>query len=231
MSEHPGDSGGDLAGESGGAPALPDAAPAGAGAAAAAVSASYAPQALVWSQPRTVGAELCGPRAAHSTNVLSIGGRPSLVTFGGWDGRAGLTGLAVLDVESLTWSAPHTTGPALSARNNHATFVYGTRLYVHGGHDGSRWLADLACLETERWEWTLPPVAGVLPTPRACHTVTVLGRKAYMFGGYDGARCFNELEVLGASDAGAGRALGGRVRVAPRATGGTSGWLGVPRAR
>ena len=83
-------------------------------------------------------------------------------------------------------------------RNNHATFVVGTRLYVHGGHDGVKWLADLHVLDTERLEWSSPQPAGVLPSARACHSATPLPavRKVVMFGGYDGARCFNDLDVL-----------------------------------
>jgi hypothetical protein len=74
-------------------------------------------------------------------------------------------------------SMPNCTGVTPSARNNHATFTVGTRLYVHGGHDGSKWLADLHCLDTEKMEWSVPSPGGVCPSARACHTTTTLGRK------------------------------------------------------
>jgi hypothetical protein len=137
-----------------------------------------------------------------------------LFVFGGWNGRAGLNDLHVLNVDEMEWSIPGKaasgggaaggasggsgpataavagsgtsamiSGPTPSTRNNHATFVYNGKLYVHGGHDGVRWLADLHCLDTEKMEWSQPAVSGVLPSARACHTTTLLGRKVYMFGG------------------------------------------------
>lgn len=102
----------------------------------------------------------------------------------------------VLDIERMEWFVPLTTGTAPSARNNHATFVVGSRLFIHGGHDGNRWLADMYVLDTERWEWSIPEVAGTPPSPRACHTTSMVGRKVFLFGGYDGTRCFNDLDVL-----------------------------------
>lgn len=97
--------------------------------------------------------------------------------FGGWNGKKGLNDLHVLDVESMTWSVPTVTGTPPTTRNNHATFVVGSKLYVHGGHDGSKWLADLHVLDTEKMEWGIPAVAGTPPSARACHTTTRLGRK------------------------------------------------------
>lgn len=95
----------------------------------------------------------------------------------------------------MEWSVPAATGTPPSTRNNHATFVHGSRLFVHGGHDGSAWLGDLHCLDTTTMTWSQPAVAGTPPVARACHTTTVLGRKVYCFGGYNGDACFNQLDV------------------------------------
>jgi hypothetical protein len=104
-----------------------------------------------------------------------------------------------LTVPDLSWSVPVTKGITPSARNNHSTFVHGSRLYIHGGHDGRRWLADFWCLDTESLTWTVPEVSGLIPSARACHTITLAGTgkgKAYLFGGYDGSKCFSDLDVL-----------------------------------
>ncbi|RYG45647.1 hypothetical protein EON67_10380 [archaeon] len=136
-------------------------------------------------------------------------------------GKCGLNDVHVLNVDTLEWSTVSTySGTAPSTRNNHATFVYGTKLFIHGGHDGMHWLDDMHVLETAELgassssaaalsgtgspaagggmelRWTQPVVAGTLPSARACHTTTLLGRKVYLFGGFDGAKCFNSLDVL-----------------------------------
>jgi hypothetical protein len=111
------------------------------------------------------------------------------------NGKCGLNDLHGLNVDIMEWNVPTCSGSIPSTRNNHATFVYGNKLYIHGGHDGLKWLADLHCLDTETMTFSTPSVSGSLPSARACHTTTLLGRKVYMFGGYDGVKCFNDLDV------------------------------------
>ena len=82
------------------------------------------------------------------------------------------------------------------ARNNHATAVIGSHLFIHGGHDGGSWRDDLHMLDVETREWSTPIVSGSPPSSRACHTASRIGRKIYMFGGHDGAMCFNDVDVL-----------------------------------
>ncbi len=105
------------------------------------------------------------------------------------------------DLSRWQWHIPTIQGESPSSRNNHATCVVGSKLYVHGGHDGGRWLPDLWCLDTEHMQWSQPSVSGAPPSARACHTCTLMegrrgGRKIYIFGGYNGSHCFNDLEVL-----------------------------------
>jgi hypothetical protein len=91
-------------------------------------------------------------------------------------GKCGLNDLHTLDVDTMEWSV-HTHTPAHGAvpstRNNHATFVYGSKLYVHGGHDGLKWLADLHCLDTldNKMEWTQPTVSGAFGIMPHCTTM------------------------------------------------------------
>jgi len=59
------------------------------------------------------------------------------VVFGGWNGKKGLADVYVLDTSSWTWSKPSFSGSGPSERNNHATFVYKDKIFVHGGHDGN----------------------------------------------------------------------------------------------
>ena len=105
------------------------------------------------------------------------------------------------DLSRWQWASPTVKGESPSSRNNHATCVVGSTLFVHGGHDGARWLPDLWCLDTEALQWSQPATSGVQPSARACHTCTLMesrrgGRKIYVFGGYNGSHCFNDLEVL-----------------------------------
>jgi hypothetical protein len=60
-------------------------------------------------------------------------------------GSSGSTGTGSVTVSSsvsapgspaLAGTAAVLGGVVPSTRNNHATFVYGTKLYIHGGHDG-----------------------------------------------------------------------------------------------
>lgn len=88
-----------------------------------------------------------GPRAAHSCNVIGS----KLYLFGGWNGQAGLNDLYVLDTSSAParWEVPLAVGSPPTTRNNHATFVYQGKLYIHGGHDHSiGWLSDMHVLDT-----------------------------------------------------------------------------------
>ena len=63
---------------------------------------------LAWFQPTTRSPRetLPGPRAAHSCNLIGT----KLWLFGGWNGRTGLNDLAMLDTETMDWTAPYTTG-------------------------------------------------------------------------------------------------------------------------
>ncbi len=160
---------------------------------------------LRWEVPALASApgtppECPGPRAAHSCNVIGEGGREKVLVFGGWNGKTGIASLAVLDTEDparYVWSCPPTLGGTPpSLRNNHATFVFNDKLFVHGGHDGTRWLADLHCYNPATATWAAVDVSGAVPSPRACHTITLVGRRAWLFGGFDGATCFADLLVL-----------------------------------
>lgn len=111
------------------------------------------------------------------------------------NGKCGLNDLKCLNVDTLEWSAPVCYGTPPPTRNNHATFVHGTKIYIHGGHDGTAWLSDFHVLDTESLTYSIPAVSGTLPSARACHTMTLVGRKVYMFGGYNGEMCFNQLDV------------------------------------
>lgn len=120
--------------------------------------------------------------------------------FGGWNGKTGLADLHYLDIDTYEWHVPVITNSssslAPSARNNHATFVYNNRLYIHGGHDGTKWLNDLWAYDPVTNDWSVPHITGDLPSPRACHTTTLLNRKVYMYGGFDGKTCFSDLDIL-----------------------------------
>lgn len=76
-----------------------------------------------------------GARAAHSCDEI----QNKLYIFGGWNEVNPVSDLYILDLEKMVWSQGNHTGDIPNERNNHATAVFGTKIYLHGGHDSKIW--------------------------------------------------------------------------------------------
>ncbi|XP_036433525.1 host cell factor 2 [Colossoma macropomum] len=86
-----------------------------------------------WSIPETKGG---GPPPRESHTCVAYGGKggtsPKLYIFGGMCGKR-LADLWQLDIETMTWSLPQTTGPCPLPRSLHSSNVMGNQMFVFGG--------------------------------------------------------------------------------------------------
>ncbi|KAK3517816.1 hypothetical protein QTP70_018960 [Hemibagrus guttatus] len=86
-----------------------------------------------WTIPETKGGGP-SPRESHTCVVYSgkSGSSPKLYIFGGMCGNR-LGDLWQLDIDTMTWSLPKTTGPSPLPRSQHSSNVIGNQMYVFGG--------------------------------------------------------------------------------------------------
>jgi len=121
--------------------------------------------------------------ARHSS--ISIGNK--IYTFGGFDGVSQYFGVAVFDLEKMTWSYPETVGEPPKLKTNHAACAIGSKMYVFGGNrteDGNYSIFDdLHVFDTETFEWSSPKTRGEQPGQRVAHKLVAVGKKLYLFGG------------------------------------------------
>ena len=141
-----------------------------------------------------------------------------MLVFGGNDATHSFAAPHLLELRSMTWSTPTTTGEPPAPRTGHvACCLDGHRVLVHGGWDprandavaeggdggdggdgegelGPEIWDDLLILDTRTWSWSRPrAVHGAAPSPRTGHTLVPCGGALYLFGG------LGETEVLGDS--------------------------------
>jgi len=124
------------------------------------------------------------PTFARHTSV-GIGNK--VYSFGGFDGTSQYFGVAVLDLSTMSWSYPQTTGEAPKLKTNHAAAAIGTKMYVYGGNRteaGEYAIFDeLHVLDTVTMAWSKVKTSGVVPGPRVAHKLVAVGKKLYLFGG------------------------------------------------
>ncbi|KAI8327962.1 hypothetical protein BC941DRAFT_445958 [Chlamydoabsidia padenii] len=129
--------------------------------------------------------------AKRNDHTSTLWGTDKLVVFGGTgeedDGKGGggdrfYTQVAILDLHTLQWNHPSTTGCLpMSGRIKHSATIYQDKLYIAGGLDRHDHVADtVLVLNLLTYEW-LPPLAFV---PRSQHMTFVYNKRLYLFGGY-----------------------------------------------
>lgn len=132
-------------------------------------------------------------RGGHTATLLG----QQLFVFGGEDrSRRALSDLHVLDLKTMTWSSPATTGAAPAARTGHAAAALGDMLFVFGGGSTIDCFSDLKVLDTRTLVWQAVSPAGAVPKPRAGCSSAVLEGVWYICGGGDGAGPRRELLSL-----------------------------------
>ena len=131
------------------------------------------------------------PRFGHASVVANgyiyvIGGETFSATLDGVR-----YGLIQADGTVQSWKT-ESDYPLPVARSKHASFVYGSKLFVAGGWDGVAPLADVrrapvsAVDGSVSSDWTLSNLARPLSPPRHSHTSVVHNGFLYVVGGDDG---------------------------------------------
>lgn len=136
------------------------------------------------------------PRARGGHSATLIGG--ALWVFGGEDSRQRLLGdVHVLDLATMTWSSPPTSGGVPAPRTRHTAAAFGERfLYVFGGGSQATFFNDVHVLDTATLTWSSPAVGGAAPAPRAGHAGGVLDGVWYVVGGGNlGGACLDTLAL------------------------------------
>ncbi|KAG0167232.1 hypothetical protein DFQ28_006396 [Apophysomyces sp. BC1034] len=161
---------------------------------------------MYWSRATTYGKGPSRPLRAHTANLIG----EYLYVFGGCDIKTCFNTLYVLDMDTLTWSRPRTSGQVPPACRAHSCTVVegkdsnGGRpvhyLYVFGGGDGPNYFNDLYVLNRETLVWSKPNTEGTPPSPRRAHTTCLWNDKIIIFGGGDGARALSDVHALDISD-------------------------------
>ncbi|KAI7865208.1 uncharacterized protein EV154DRAFT_432980 [Mucor mucedo] len=159
---------------------------------------------MYWSRAITYGRGPSRPLRAHSANLIG----EYLYVFGGCDVKVCFNTLYVLDMDTLTWSKPRTSGQAPPPCRAHSCTtvereVGGKKtyhLYVFGGGDGPNYFNDLYVLNIDTLIWSKPKTEGEPPSPRRAHTTCIWNGKIIIVGGGDGARALADVHTLDVSD-------------------------------
>ncbi|XP_053364243.1 host cell factor 2 isoform X1 [Clarias gariepinus] len=171
-----------------------------------------------WIIPETKGRGP-SPRESHTCVVYSgkSGSSPKLYIFGGMCGNR-LADLWQLDIDTMTWSLPKTTGPCPLPRSQHSSNVFGNQMYVYGGWVpakdkkavGPEWICTNTmsalnldtmtwrCLDSESQQQRHSGTAVGeeeegqhhirWPKARAGHCSVAIGTRLYIWSGRDGYR-------------------------------------------
>ncbi|KAI8088687.1 uncharacterized protein BX664DRAFT_365166 [Halteromyces radiatus] len=174
---------------------------------------------MYWSRAISFGRGPSRPLRAHTSNLIG----EHLYVFGGCDIKACFNTLYILDMDTLTWSKPRTTGDIPPPCRAHSCTTVehdvgnGRRvpfLYVFGGGDGPNYFNNLYVLNTERknreiylfifwietFTWTKPNTEGIPPSPRRAHTTCSWNSNIIVVGGGDGARALADVHCLDLAD-------------------------------
>mmetsp|Transcript_31138 Transcript_31138/g.69212 ORF Transcript_31138/g.69212 Transcript_31138/m.69212 type:complete len:720 (-) Transcript_31138:447-2606(-) len=143
-------------------------------------------------------------RGGHTATLL---GRRIFV-FGGEDAhRKGLGDLWVLDVETMSWSSPETTGKGPSPRSAHVAASYQSRyLLIFGGGSVATCFNDLYVLDTHSvpMQWSSPHTVGLKVSPRAGHTAVIVDDTWYIVGGGNNVKGCTDMLALDLRNLGSG---------------------------
>ncbi|OZJ04591.1 hypothetical protein BZG36_02765 [Bifiguratus adelaidae] len=177
---------------------------------------------MYWSCAHTYGRET--PRLLRAHTATLVG--ELMYVFGGCDAKSCYNTLYTLDLDTLTWSRPKTTGEAPPPCRAHSATLVDRKLFIFGGGDGPNYFNDLYILDTgtclclrdmstccrsmpeklimvglaETLVWSKPLIQGTPPTPRRAHTTCLYKQRIYIFGGGDGSRALHDVFYLDVSN-------------------------------
>uniref|UniRef100_A0A1L8DWZ0 Putative host cell transcription factor hcfc1 n=1 Tax=Nyssomyia neivai TaxID=330878 RepID=A0A1L8DWZ0_9DIPT len=144
---------------------------------------------LTWHYVHTYG-EPPSYRDFHSAVAL----RDRMYIFGGRSDRRGPyhsqdelynSDIMYLDLKTMHWHMPRTTGTVPLGRRSHSAFVHKNLIYVIGGYNGihDQHFNDMYSFDPEWNVWRLLQSRGEGPCPRRRHVCLLIGTKLYLFGG------------------------------------------------
>ena len=133
-----------------------------------------------WTIKRAEASGLPPPIDNHSAVVHNH----EMVVFGGFIGGSRCNQVFTLNLPSLVWSAPATSGTAPSPRSGHTAMVYNSTMIVYGGcnDDGAK-LNDVWKLNLPSYMWEKMALQGQVPEGRSGHSVCLYRSIMIVFGG------------------------------------------------
>ncbi|KAL0094850.1 hypothetical protein F4703DRAFT_1726993 [Phycomyces blakesleeanus] len=119
-----------------------------------------------------------------SGHSVTLWNDTKLVVFGGSseEDNTFFNQIAILDLSTMVWSHPTTTGHIPEGRVNHSATIYQNKLYIAGGNTAnpSSFADTLLILDLETLEWQ-PPVSFV---KRQQHATFIYDHRLYLYGGF-----------------------------------------------
>lgn len=148
---------------------------------------------LSWTKKEVFG-QAPGSRGGQSVTLIGS----QLYMFGGEDSkRRVLNDLNVLDLETMTWEVPVTSGACPSPRSDHVATAYCEKyIFIFGGGSHSDCYNDLHVLDLESMEWSPVETQGIEPRPRAGHAGVTVADSWFIIGGGDNTGAIAETLVL-----------------------------------
>lgn len=144
---------------------------------------------MTWSYIPTTG-EPPSYRDFHTATVLN----DRMYVFGGRGDRNSpyhtqeeiyCEKIVYLDLRTLQWHTPKTTGRVPVGRRSHSAFVYNGRLMIFGGYNSilDQHFNDLYSFDVTTDLWTRLNPGGKGPQPRRRQVCLVIDKRMYLFGG------------------------------------------------
>lgn len=133
-----------------------------------------------WTVKPPDGLDLPPPIDSHS----AVAHERFMVIFGGFVGGSRSNQVFVLDLGSMTWSAPQVSGRLPAPRSGHTAVAYQGNMYVYGGSgdDGVKF-SDLWKLSLTTYQWENVELVGTVPAGRSGHTAVLYRHWMIIFGG------------------------------------------------
>lgn len=136
-------------------------------------------------------------RFGHSSVILNFRTQ-NLVTFGGTDEKQIFSDLYLLNLKTLTWTKPTTTGQKPSARSCHLACQLNNKesMIIFGGRNNKQVFNDLFVFHLKSKKWDRVVSSGQVPSGRFGLGGGIWGTNLVIFGGSDNVNIFNDVWVL-----------------------------------
>ncbi|KAI9008844.1 hypothetical protein CLU79DRAFT_711460 [Phycomyces nitens] len=151
----------------------------------------------LWSYPSTQGDTPSHPYRAHTSTLVGN----QLYVFGGGSILENSNKLHILNMDTMIWSSPPTSGhipPPMRAHTS--TLVEHTigppSIYVFGGGYNDAYYNDVYILNTETLCWLKPATEGTIPPGRRSHSAVLWKNSIVIAGGGNGISALGDVYML-----------------------------------